>query len=91
MKSRMLKLLGKARENPEGWSVSNLHTLYTGFGFVWKNRGKRAPHRVYAHPDYPILYGTAPHGRKIDVEYVKDAVKLIERLLQLKKTEPEEE
>lgn len=89
MKVSALKLLEKARQSPKGWSGDNLHALYIGFGFVWKNKGKRAPHRIYAHPDYPILYQTVPHGRKIDVEYIKDAVKLIDRLLRLKETETE--
>lgn len=87
MTNRVLKLLEKARLNPNGWSVNKLHTLYISFGFVWKNKGKNAPHRVYSHADYPTLWQTVPHGRKIDVEYIKDAVELIDRLLRLKETE----
>jgi hypothetical protein len=89
MTARAIKLLQKARLSPKGWNVEKLHTLYTSFGFVWKNRRRRAPHRVYSHPEYPTLWQTVAHGRKIDVKYIEDAVELIDRLIRLKASEKE--
>ncbi len=50
MPSAAEKLLARMRQTKEGWGQDDLHTLYLGFGFNFREGAK---HRVYIHSRYP--------------------------------------
>jgi len=75
------KLLQKMRESRSGWKPNDLDRLYRYFGFNVREGGK---HRVYWHPEFPQLIATVKRGNKLDKAYIRDAVELIDRLLELK-------
>ena len=85
--SKAEKILEKMKNSKHGWTADDLHTLYTGFGFEFREGGK---HMVYFHPAHPELMATvARHGVLVVVlvvGYIQTALKLID---QLKKIEGE--
>lgn len=71
------KLRERMRATKHGWTADDLESLYEGFGFTYRDRGK---HRVYSHPAYPALIATVARGNKLPVGYVQFALKLLDRL-----------
>ncbi len=71
------KLLAKARRSPSGLSLRELESLYLGHGFVIR-RGTR--HAFATHPAVSPIRGTIPNHTTFSPEYVRDAVKLIDRV-----------
>ncbi len=79
--SKADKLLEKMRNSKAGWSADDLHTLYVGFGFDFREGGK---HIIYIHPDFPELRATVARHRTIAVGYIQHAISLIDKLKKLK-------
>ena len=85
MTSKAEKLLEQMRQSKANWKRKDLDKLYEGFGFIITH-GSR--HDKVKHPDFikvRELRGTLPRHRFIDKVYVDDAIKRIDRLLELMK------
>lgn len=67
------------RQSKQGWTFDDLETLYEGFGFSYRDKGK---HRVYTHAAYPTLIATVTRHRRLAVGYIQTAIKLIDQLLE---------
>lgn len=82
------KLLQRARQSRANWTYGQLIELYTSFGFKIKNTKRSGSHRVIFHPDYPrdleLMTTVSQHSGEISKGYIKDAVKLIDRLKDLR-------
>lgn len=74
------KLLEKMRQSKYGWGYNDLHRLYQGFGFKFR---EGSDHTVYYHPAYPTLIATVARHRSLAVGYVQTALKLIDELQRL--------
>lgn len=76
------KILEKMRRTKTGWNSNDMHTLYSGFGFIKKGKN----HVIYIHPDFPFIRDTIPqHPKELSPGYAKDAVKNIDLLLKLRR------
>lgn len=80
MPSDAEKLLDRMRHSKYGWGFEDLETLYIGFGFSHRDKGK---HRVYFNPKYPELIATVARHRTLAVGYIQKAILLIDRLREL--------
>jgi hypothetical protein len=80
------KLLERMRNSPTGWGQTDFETLFKGFGFDW-NEGKK--HRIYFHKDYPNLQMGVPRHNSLKKWVAREAVKLIDKLLELLKKNEE--
>ena len=83
MTSRAEKLLERMRRSQSGWKCKDVETLLYGFGFAGRQGGN---HTIFAHPVYPKLRYTLPRHRGIRKQYVKDAVRIVDKLLELEDT-----
>ena len=83
MDSKAEKLLQRMRRSQAGWKYKDVETLLYGFGFEIR---QGANHAILTHPDYPELRYTLPRHRGIRKQYVKDAVRIIDKLLELEDT-----
>lgn len=79
--SKADKLLEKMRNSKAGWSADDLHALYVGFGFNFREGGK---HIIYIHPEFPELRATVARHKSIAVGYIQHAISLIDKLKKLK-------
>jgi len=79
------KLLERMRQSKHGWGHDDLHTLYRGFGF-WYREGPK--HRIYIHTEYPELRATVARHDPLPLGYVRRAIELIDRLKELQAEEP---
>lgn len=79
--SKAEKLLEKMRNSKVGWTFNDLHTLYVGFGFEFREGGK---HTIYIHPDFPELRATVARHSPLPVGYIQHAMKLIDNLKEKK-------
>ena len=84
MPDKATKLLQSMRQATNNWSLSDLQTLYFGFGFEIRHGSN---HDVVKHPEYPQLRATLPRHSSIAKGYISFAVKLIDQLQQLKERE----
>ncbi len=82
MPSKAEKLLEQMRNSKSNWKRADLDKLYQGFGFVISHGGS---HDIVKHAGFPQLRATLPRHRELAKGYVEFAVKLIDRLLELKK------
>lgn len=82
MVSKKEKLLEKARNSPNGWRRTQLDSLYKGYGFVIESRRR---HDIAYHEDFieDGIRTTLPRHTKVNPVYVKEAVRLIEKLIAL--------
>jgi predicted RNA binding protein YcfA (HicA-like mRNA interferase family) len=76
------KLLEKMKNSKAGWSADDLHTLYVGFGFEFREGGK---HVIYIHPKYTELRATVARHGSLAIGYIQHAISLIEKLKDLEK------
>lgn len=83
MPRKATKLLERARRSAANFTLADLEQLYLGFGF--KIRPGRHP--IAKHPKYPQLRNTLPNHTSFASEYVRVAVKSIDRLLELEAEE----
>jgi hypothetical protein len=86
MSSRAEELLDKARRSSSGWRRTELDSLYESFGFSVVARAK---HDMAFHPEYPTLKTMLPRHRKVNRFYVEQAVKLIDKLIELQRGKAE--
>ena len=86
MTSKAEKLLERMRQSKSNWKRKDLDSLYIGFGFIITH-GKK--HDIVKHPDYPLLRTTLPRHTKLAKGYVEQAIKLVDRLLEMKETRDE--
>ena len=77
------KLLQEMRRSKAKWKRRDIVALYEGFGFIVEHRTK---HDKIYHPDYPRLIEGLPRHRKLPKVYVSNAVKLVDKLLELEHT-----
>jgi len=77
MPSAAEKLLARMRQSKHGWGQDDLETLYKGFGFSWRDKGK---HRVYTHPKYPELIATVARHNKLAIGYIQHAISMIDAI-----------
>lgn len=71
------KLLEKAKNSPANWSVNELEQLYIAYGFEIVRKSK---HAFAVHSVFKELRGTIPNHKSFSADYVRNAVKLIEKL-----------
>lgn len=84
MPSKAQKLLERMRQTQTGWKRTDLDSLYEGFGFVIEST--RGPHDKVSHPDFPeILPTSLPRHSRVHKYIIKQAIKLIDRLEELKR------
>jgi hypothetical protein len=79
--SKALKLLERMRQSKSNWKRRDLDSLYIGFEFIITH-GKK--HDIVKHPDYPLLRTTLPRHSKLAKGYVEKAIKLVDKLLEMK-------
>ena len=65
-----------------GWKRKDIDSLLQGFGFIIDSGSK---HDKAWHPDYPQLLTFLPRHRQIAIYVVNNALKLVDRLDDLKK------
>jgi hypothetical protein len=73
-------LLERMRRTPAGWSARDFERLYTGFGFVKRERGG---HTVYYHSVHREVRVTVARSRSLKSWVARDAVSVVEMLLKL--------
>ena len=76
MASAAEKLLDRMRQSKNGWGPDDLHTLYIGFGF-WYREGEK--HRVYIHKEFSELRATVARHTPLPIGYVQTAIKLVDQ------------
>jgi len=79
---KRLGLLEQMRKSKSNWKKADIEKLYTEFGFVIRHGSS---HDVISHPDFPFLRATLARHKALPKGYVQFAVKLIDKLLELKK------
>lgn len=89
MPSKAEKLLQSMRKSKQGWKRTDLISLYTGFGFIITT--SRGPHDKVTHPEFRQLIAFLPRHRTLANAYVDHAIRLVDRLNALKKTNEEME
>jgi len=77
MASKHEKLFVKMQRSEDGWRPNDLHALYKGFGFEYR---EGANHTIYKHPKHMSLRATVARHNKLGKAYISDAVKLIQQL-----------
>jgi len=85
MTSKAEKLLEQMRQSKANWKRRDIDRLYEGFGFIITHGSN---HDKVKHPNFlevRELRATLPRHRKLDKVYVEEAIKRIDRLLELKK------
>jgi hypothetical protein len=83
MPDKAAKLLEQMRNSKSGWRPHDFRTLFEGFGFIMRE-GKN--HTTYVHPDFPqLIYQIPRHNQELAKGYATDAVKLLDKLEQLRK------
>ena len=75
------KLLDRMRNSKAGLGAEDLHTLYVGFGFEFRQGGN---HVIYIHPEFPELRATVARHRSLAVGYIHHAINLIDKLKTLR-------
>jgi len=83
--SKAEKIFEKMKNSKHGWTPDDLHKVYTGFGFKFREGGN---HTIYYHPDHPELMATVARHSNIVVGYIQTAIKLIVKLQELKGGNP---
>jgi len=84
MPDKASKLLEKMRRSSSNWKRHDIIRLYKAHGFIESHGGK---HPLIYHPDYPQLAAPLPSNIKNVRVYVRQAVDLVDRLIELKSAE----
>jgi len=77
-------LLEAMRRSQSNWARDDLERLYLGFGFRIR-RGRK--HDIAIHKEYTELRGTLPNHKSFAKGYIHCAVRLIDRLQELRRKE----
>ncbi|MEK7324209.1 MAG: hypothetical protein AAB217_03000, partial [Chloroflexota bacterium] len=80
--------LERMRQSKADWKRRDLDKLYEGFGFVISH-GKS--HDIVKHPEFPELRATLPRHTYLAKGYVEYAIKLIDKLQELRRKEAKNE
>ncbi len=78
MASAAEKLLARMRQTKQGWGPDDLHTVYVGFGFTFREGAK---HRVYIHGRYHDIRDTVSRQGSLPIGYVRDLIKNVDEVL----------
>lgn len=68
----------------DGWGWRDLDRIYLSYGFT-KRQGSK--HTVYSHPTHRQLRATVARHRSLPKGYITTALRLINELEQLQKTD----
>ena len=79
------KRIQKLRQQPHGVSTDELERILFALGFYFR-KGKGS-HRCYQHPDLPGFLLTLPYQRALKKGYVTQALRAIDRILELRDDE----
>jgi len=82
MTPKAQKLLERMRQSKSDWKRKDLDQLYKGFGFVIIHGGS---HDIVKHPDFPNLRAILPRHSYLAKGYVEYAIKIIDKLSELRK------
>jgi predicted RNA binding protein YcfA (HicA-like mRNA interferase family) len=77
--SKRKKRLSKIRNNPKAVTKDDLDTVLRDFGFV--ERDGKGSHTIYQHPDNETPLVVAAHGKSVPAYIVKQALALIDALV----------
>jgi hypothetical protein len=88
MPGKASKLLEGMRLSQTKWKRNDLVSLYTGYGFLIDTSKKN--HDKVWHPGYPELVTFLPRHKKLGQYLFRDAVKLVDRLVELQKKEEQD-
>lgn len=80
MSSAAEKILARMRQTKQGWGPGDIHTLYLGFGFTFREGAK---HRVYIHSRYRHIRDTVSRQGRLPIGYITDAIKKVDEILRL--------
>ena len=86
MPPKSRKLLQRMRQSAKNWKLNDIISLYEGFGFTISHGSN---HDIIRHPDYPQLKQTLPRHGKVKTYLLRNAIKLVEQLLELQEAEEE--
>lgn len=78
MASAAEKLLARMRQTKQGWGPDDLHAVYVGFGFMFREGAK---HRVYIHCRYRDIRDTVSRQGRLPIGYVRDLIKNVDEVL----------
>ena len=78
------KLLERMRNTHSGWGQKDFDRLFIGFGFN-SREGKK--HTLYFHPKFKNLFISVPRHNSLKEWVARDAVKLIDELIEYLKRE----
>lgn len=87
MTSKAHKLLERMRVSKNNWKRNDLDSLLTGFGFIITHGSS---HDIAKHPKHPELRATLPRHNFLAKGYVEQAIKLVDKLLELSKEKTDE-
>jgi hypothetical protein len=79
--SKAEKILEKMKNSKHGWTSEDLHKVYIGYGFKFREGGK---HIIYYHPEHHELMATVARQGVLVVGYIQTALKLIDQLEKLR-------
>lgn len=82
------RILAKMRRTSSGWKASDMMTLYTGFGFRVIEGSK---HTRYLHAGTGQSLTVTRASGEISKAYAEDAVKAIDRVLQVEAMQADNE
>lgn len=82
------KLLERMRQTKAGWGYADLDSLYRGFGFEVREKGK---HAMYIHPNFPELRATVARHGSLPIGYISHGVKLMDKLKRLEASKAEKQ
>jgi predicted RNA binding protein YcfA (HicA-like mRNA interferase family) len=88
MATKAQKLLEDMRNSEANWKRRDLERLYSGFGFIIRHGGS---HDIVVHPKYKQLRTTLPRHNEVLKTYVKIAVRMVDKLLELQKEAQDEQ
>lgn len=84
MHDKYSRLLEAMRWSQNNWTRHDLETLYLGFGFRIRRGSK---HDIAIHKQYPKLRGMLPNHKSFAKGYINSAVKLVDKLQELRRKE----
>lgn len=83
MTSKAKKLLERMRNSSANWKRNDIVSLLEGYGFEIRRGGN---HDVFTHPETSRLRFVLPRHRKLKKNYVRDAVKIVDIVIELRNT-----
>lgn len=83
MTSRAGKLLRRLRNSGTNWTRNDIVRLLESYGFQIRRGGK---HDVFTHSEFASQRFVLPRHRALKKNYAKDAVKLVDKVIELRNT-----